>query len=298
MFASYRVRLKKMIRLRLDRRLQGRLDASDVLQEAFLDIQKKADEFASREMTGYLWLRLITAERLLALHRHHLSAQMRDAAQEVSLHRGGAPAATTHSLANLLLGRLTSPTEAAVRAERQLRLQEALNGMDALDREILALRHFEELSNSECAAILDLSKQAASNRYIRALKRLKEILLALPSIDPNVSAGRLHTSGRNLRSFASNQKRYRRLRPEHKGRGRSRPPAGAASRRKHSWQVVQKRARIRMRRTASATFPRTSTVRLPQSLNAREPRRTRSTHRFRPRPVHVPRPRREHSRQT
>ncbi len=73
---------------------------------------------------------------------------MRDAGQEVSLHRGGLPAASTHSLANLLLGRLTSPTQAAIRAERQLKLQEALNGMDELDREILALRHFEELSNS------------------------------------------------------------------------------------------------------------------------------------------------------
>jgi RNA polymerase sigma-70 factor, ECF subfamily len=189
LFAAYRDRLKKMVRLRLDRRLQGRLDASDVLQEAFLDIQKKADEFASKAMPAYLWVRLITAERLLALHRRHLGAQMRDAGQEVSLHRGETPAATTHSLANLLLGRLTSPTEAAVRAERQLRLQEALNGMDPLDREILALRHFEELSNSECAALLGLTKQAASNRYIRALKRLKEILSALPGIDPNASAG-------------------------------------------------------------------------------------------------------------
>lgn len=190
LFAACRDRLKKMVRLRLDRRLQGRLDASDVLQEAFLDVQKKAPDFAAKpDMPAYLWLRLITAERLLILHRHHLGAQMRDAAQEVSLHRGGLPAASTHSLANLLLGRLTSPTQAAIRAERQMRLQEALNGMDALDREILALRHFEELSNSEAATVLELTKTAASNRYIRALKRLKEILSALPGIDPNASAG-------------------------------------------------------------------------------------------------------------
>ena len=189
LFVAYRERLKKMVRLRLDRRLQGRLDASDVLQEAFLDIQKKADELAGKEMPAYLWMRLVTAERLLILHRQHLGTQMRDAGQEVSLPRGGPPAATTHSLANLLLGRLTSPTQAAIRAERQLRLQEALNGMDPIDREILALRHFEELSNSESAAVLGLTKTAASNRYIRALKRLKEILSALPGIDPNVSAG-------------------------------------------------------------------------------------------------------------
>jgi RNA polymerase sigma-70 factor, ECF subfamily len=179
-FAACRERLKKMVRLRLDRRLQGRLDASDVLQEAFLDVQKKAPDFAAKEMSAYLWLRLIVSERMLILHRHHLGAQMRDAGQEVSLHHGGLPAASTHSLANLLLGRLTSPSQAAIRAERQLRLQEALNGMDELDREILALRHFEELSNTEAATVLGLSKTAASNRYIRALKRLKEILADLP----------------------------------------------------------------------------------------------------------------------
>jgi RNA polymerase sigma-70 factor (ECF subfamily) len=185
LFTACRERLKRMIRLRLDRRLWGRLDASDVLQEAFLDVQKKAPDFAAKpEMPAYLWLRLVTAERLLILHRQHLGTKMRDAGQEVSLHRGGPPAASTHSLANLLLGRLTSPSQAAIRSERQMRLQEALNGMDPLDREVLALRHFEEMSNSEVAAVLGLSKTAASNRYIRALKRLKEILSTLPGIDP------------------------------------------------------------------------------------------------------------------
>lgn len=180
LFAAYRDRLKRMVRLRMDRRLQGRLDASDVLQEAFLDVQRKAADFARKEMPAYLWLRLVVAERLLILHRHHLGTRMRDAAQEVSLCRGGPPAASTHSLANLLLGRLTSPSQAAVRAERQRRLQDALDGMDPLDREVLALRHFEELGNGETAAVLGLTKTAASNRYVRALKRLKDILSALP----------------------------------------------------------------------------------------------------------------------
>lgn len=190
LFELCRDRLRKMVRLRLDRRLQGRLDADDVLQEAFLDVQKKAADFAAKpDLPAYLWLRLITTERLLILHRHHLGAQMRDAGQEVSLCAGGSPAASTHSLANLLLGRLTSPTQAAIRAERQLRLQEALNGMDPLDREILALRHFEELSNGEAAVVLGLSKTAASNRYVRALKRLKEILGGLPGIGPDAPGG-------------------------------------------------------------------------------------------------------------
>lgn len=104
---------------------------------------------------------------------------MRDASQEVSIYSGGLPAATTNSLANLLLGRVSTPSHAAIRAERQLRLQEALNQMDPMDREVLALRHFEELSNSEVASVLELSKTAASNRYIRAIKKLKEMLAAM-----------------------------------------------------------------------------------------------------------------------
>jgi RNA polymerase sigma-70 factor (ECF subfamily) len=98
------------------------------------------------------------------------------------LHRGALPQASSVSLAAQLLGRFTSPSRAAIRAETQLRVQEALNAMDPIDREVLALRHFELLSNGEVAQILGLSKAAASNRYIRALKRLKEILAAVPGL--------------------------------------------------------------------------------------------------------------------
>jgi len=116
----------------------------------------------------------------MILHRHHLGAQMRAAGQEVSLYRGALPAATSVSLAALLLGRLTSPTQAAQRAEMKIRLQEALNSMDPIDREILTLRHFEELGNSETAEVLGIGKTAACNRYLRALKKLREILSAIP----------------------------------------------------------------------------------------------------------------------
>jgi RNA polymerase sigma-70 factor (ECF subfamily) len=181
LFTAYRERLRRMVRLRLDRRLQGRLDPSDVLQEAHLDVAQRAQEYvANPTLPAYLWLRLITGQRLLLLHRHHLGAQMRDAGQEVSLYRGALPQASSQSLAQQLLGRLTTPSQAAVRAEMQIRLQEALNSLDPLDREVLTLRHFEELSNSETAQVLGLQKAAASNRYIRALKRLKDILASTP----------------------------------------------------------------------------------------------------------------------
>src|SRR5262245_20029910 len=174
LFDRYRDRLRHMVRLRLDRRLAGRLDTSDVIQEAYLEADKRFAEYLrDPAIPVFLWLRLVTGQKLTDLHRHHLGARMRDAGMEVSLHRGALPQASSVSLAELLLGRLTSPTRAAQRAEMQLRLQEALNNMDAIDREVLVLRHFEELTNAEAAQALGLEKTAASNRYIRALKRLK-----------------------------------------------------------------------------------------------------------------------------
>jgi RNA polymerase sigma-70 factor (ECF subfamily) len=123
---------------------------------------------------------MLTGQRLLALHRQHLGARMRDAGQEIALPHGPMPQAASESLAAQLLGHLTSPSEAAIRAELQFRLQEALNQMDPVDREVLVLRHFEELSNQETAAVLGLQKAAASNRYVRALKRLRVILSGMP----------------------------------------------------------------------------------------------------------------------
>ena len=105
---------------------------------------------------------------------------MRDAGREVSLYRGALPEASSASLAAQLLGRLTTASQAAIRAERQLRLQAVLNSMDPMDREILALRHFEQLTNGEAAQVLGLSKTAANNRYIRALGRLRDLLERVP----------------------------------------------------------------------------------------------------------------------
>jgi RNA polymerase sigma-70 factor (ECF subfamily) len=183
-FSRYRERLRQMVRLRIDRRLQGRLDASDVLQEAYLDFSRRLPDYAhDPKMPFYLWLRFLTGQRLVDMHRQHLGAKMRDAAQEVSLYRGALPQASSVSLAAQLLGRLTSASRAAVRAETQIRVQEALNAMDPLDREVLTLRHFEMLSNDETAAVLNIKKSAASNRYIRALKRLKAIMAELPGFE-------------------------------------------------------------------------------------------------------------------
>jgi RNA polymerase sigma-70 factor (ECF subfamily) len=181
LFSRYRDRLKRMVHLRLSRRLQGRIDDSDVLQEAYLEIARKLGEYAqNRQAPLYLWLRHMTGLKLAEIHRRHLGTQMRAADREVTLHRGGLPEADSVSLAAQLLGKLTTPSQAAIKAETRLHVQEALNSMDPVDREVLALKHFEQLSTSEIAEVLGMSKAGAGSRYLRALKRLKEILARIP----------------------------------------------------------------------------------------------------------------------
>src|SRR5262245_55315537 len=181
LFAHYRERLRRLVRLRLDRRVAGRVDTSDVLQDTYLDLARRFPEYAAAPTVPfYIWLRALTGQRLVDLLRRHLGAQMRDAGQEVSLCHGALPAASSASLAQHLLAGLTSPTQAAIRSEMQLRLQEALNSMDPIDREVVVLRHFEELTNVEAAEVLHIEPSAASKRYIRAIRRLKAILDAVP----------------------------------------------------------------------------------------------------------------------
>ncbi len=180
LFARNRDRLGRMVRLRLDRRLAGRIDPSDVLQEAHLEVARRAGEYVlAPALPAFLWLRAITGDRLQDAHRRHLGTRAQDVRRGVAP-GGPLPRATSEHLAAMLLGRLTSPTRAAVRAEMRARLHQALDALGPIDREVLTLRHFEELSNAETARVLGLEKTAASNRYIRALRRLKDALGDLP----------------------------------------------------------------------------------------------------------------------
>jgi RNA polymerase sigma-70 factor (ECF subfamily) len=174
-------RLRRMLALRLDQRLQGRIDPSDVLQEAYLEAWSRlADYLRQPTMPFFLWLRFLAAQKLVTLHRHHLGRQMRAAGREISLYRGALPEASSAALAAQLLGHDTRPSEAVIRIEMKLRLQEALNRMDPVDREVLALRHFEQLSRAETAQVLGMRESAVSKRYVRALERLKDILEEMP----------------------------------------------------------------------------------------------------------------------
>ena len=166
LFSRYRDRLRRMVEIRLDNRLAGRIDPSDVLQETFIDIQNRIHELRDGDMSFYLWLRLKVGNRLIDLHRFHLGAQQRSVRREISLYRGAMPMASSASLAHQLVGKITTASNAAIRAEARVRVQEALNGMGEIDREFLVLRHFEDLSNAETAGVLNISQNAASNRYV------------------------------------------------------------------------------------------------------------------------------------
>jgi RNA polymerase sigma-70 factor, ECF subfamily len=177
LLSRHQPRLRRMIALRLDRRLQGRIDPSDVIQEAYLEASARLAEYLRNpSMPFFLWLRFLTGQKLVTLHRHHMGVQMRDANQQVALYHGSLPEASSVVLAAQLLDNDTRPSEAAIRAEMKIRVQEALDGMDPLDREVLALRHFEQLSRAEIAQVLEVSEAAAGKRYLRALERLKQVL--------------------------------------------------------------------------------------------------------------------------
>jgi RNA polymerase sigma-70 factor (ECF subfamily) len=139
--AKHEARLLRMFALRLDRRLQGRVDPADVLQDTYLDAWTHLAQYVEQpKMSFYLWLRGIAGHKLQSLHRRHLGAHMRAAGREVSLHHGPFPETTSAALAAQLLGRDTRPSEAAARAEMKIRLEAALNCLSPIDREVLALR--------------------------------------------------------------------------------------------------------------------------------------------------------------
>jgi RNA polymerase sigma-70 factor (ECF subfamily) len=183
----YRDHLRRMVRLRLDRRLQARVDVSDIVQEAWLEVARRSEGYlAEPKLPFLLWLRLITAEKIVSIERKHLGAQARDARREVQLGGGAVPAAETTTLAGELIGPGTSPTRAAARGEIRAALESALNRMDPIDREVLVLRHFEHLDNVEAAHELGIQPEAARKRYFRAAVRLRELLREIPSFDGGI----------------------------------------------------------------------------------------------------------------
>jgi len=182
--AEHAPRLRQIVELRVDPRLSGRLDVNDVLQEAFLEARKRLARYLENaSVSVFVWLRGVVLDTLSDFHRQHLGAKMRAAGQEVSLHRAATTQASSVALAAYLIGDLTSPSQAAIREETARQIEIVLAGMDEIDREVLILRHFEQLTNDEVATVVGVKKAAASRRYMRALARFREVLLAIPGFE-------------------------------------------------------------------------------------------------------------------
>lgn len=172
-FATIRADLTRLVSSRLDKRLAGRVDSSDIVQNTYLAAFQRYPEYLSKpEVPLDDWIRYLAIQSVTEAHRFHLSRQKRAVGREVT------PDSESVSIAKileLLSGSLTSPHSAAMKAELQQAVRELIGTMSETDREIILLRHEQMLSNEQCAQHVGISQKAASKRYIRAITRLRSI---------------------------------------------------------------------------------------------------------------------------
>jgi RNA polymerase sigma-70 factor (ECF subfamily) len=179
----YHPKLERIVHFRLDPALRSRIDTSDVLQESYLQIARRAQEFIDGvPVSLFVWMRQRVIQTLIDMQRNHFSDK-RNANRERDIPSMDYGQTSCLSIARFLLDDRTSPSMAAARSEEFEQLQSALQSMNETDREVLAMRHFEQLNNLQVAESLNLSPTAASNRYIRAVARLGEIMKSLSKKD-------------------------------------------------------------------------------------------------------------------
>ena len=177
LFERHRARLLRMVRMRMHAQVKARVDASDVIQDAYIEATNRIGEYvADVRVPFFVWLRRLTGQRLMKTHRFHLDAKQRDVRRQEQDNTPAMPEVSVVAMIDMLAADATTPTQGIARAELQERILALLSELGELDREVLCMRHFEELSNEEVASELGIGKHAASKRYIRALKRLRERL--------------------------------------------------------------------------------------------------------------------------
>jgi RNA polymerase sigma-70 factor (ECF subfamily) len=168
--------LLRIVALRMDRRLAPRVDASDIVQETMARAARDLSDYLRRPGVPFsVWLRQIASERLADVHRLHIRSQRRSVTREEP---GGIPLPdeSVIELAQRLLAGGSSPSRRMIRDEERKRLRAALASLPERDREILVMRHLEQLENSEIAAVLSISEGAVRVRHVRALRRLRALL--------------------------------------------------------------------------------------------------------------------------
>jgi RNA polymerase sigma-70 factor (ECF subfamily) len=178
LLTAQREPLRRMIGARLDPALAARIDASDVVQDVLIEATKRLNDYLRNPvMPFHLWLRHIAKDHVIDAHRRHRQAQRRSMDREQPIVPAALNDQSSFELAGQVLDREPTPATAAIRHELQARLQTAIATLDDDDREIILMRHGEQLSNQEVAALLDLTEAAASMRYLRAVRRLRTVLL-------------------------------------------------------------------------------------------------------------------------
>ena len=179
LLVRHRDAVRRMIELRLDPAIVQRVDASDVVQEVLLEVSRRLQDYLKKPgMPFHLWLRHIAKDHLIDAHRKHHQAQKRGVNREQPLARPGWAQQSSLDLASQLVDQELTPASAAMRQELERRLHDALTRLDEDDREMILMRHYEQLANQEVAGALGLTEAAASMRYLRAIRRLRDLMSA------------------------------------------------------------------------------------------------------------------------
>lgn len=176
LLAKHRDALRRMIALRLDPAIAARLDASDVVQDVLIEANRRLEDYLQNPTLPFpVWLRHLAKDHIIDAHRRHRLAQRRGVDREQRLVPAALADHSSIDLAAQFLDKEKTPATAAMQQEMHERIQKAIVQLDEHDREIILMRHFEQMTNQEAAAALDLSEAAASMRYLRALRRLREL---------------------------------------------------------------------------------------------------------------------------
>lgn len=174
---KHRGPVRRLIELRLDRKVQRRVDVSDVVQDVMVEASGRLDKYLSDpSMAFHLWLRQIAWDRIIDTYRRHRVSAKRNMDREQPIAAGKGPDQSTMELAQQLCDPALTPAAAATQREIARKVESAVERMDDQDREVILMRHYEHLSNLEIAEVLGLNPPAASMRYLRAVRRLREML--------------------------------------------------------------------------------------------------------------------------